>query len=324
MSIEQKIAEILEDATIQEEGDFVKDTEHAEPGSIKQPEVATDVIARTKKQQAKVGATPESGEGKEKPTPGQEGAPRRMVHAEDITVDVSQDVQALVEGEELTEEFKTKAATIFEAAVVTRVREEISKLEEQYDSMLEEELESITEGLVDQVDGYLNYVVEQWMADNELALENGVKLEIMESFMQGMKSLFEQHYIDVPEEKYDALAEAQEELDEMNAKLDALLESNVELTEQIEEMHKAAAIAEAAEGMTAVDTDKFTGLAEELSYDDAMSFKAKLTTIKENYFGKKPTAKVSSVVSDEPVSLNEETEVTGPMAAYLKALNRTK
>jgi hypothetical protein len=242
---------------------------------------------------------------------------------EELKVDVSEDVAALVNGEELTEEFKTKAATIFEAAVVTRVKAEVAKIEEQFDTKLAEQVESLKEGLVEKVDGYLNYVVEQWMTDNELALENGMKTEIMESFVAGMKSLFEQHYIEVPEEKFDVLADLQEEAESTKAKLDEQLAANVELNKQINEMKRVAAIGEFSTGMADTDAEKFQGLAEELAYDDAESFKTKLQTIKENYFGKKTTVSVSSVVTDEPVLLDEETKAVDPvMAGYLKALNK--
>jgi hypothetical protein len=242
------------------------------------------------------------------------------VQPEELTVDVSEDVAALINGEELTEEFKTKAATIFEAAVVTRVKAEIAKIEEEFDTKLAEQVESIKEGLVEKVDGYLNYVVEQWMTDNELALENGMKTEIMESFVAGMKGLFEQHYIDVPAEKLDVLGDLQEEAESTKAKLDEQLAANVELTKQINEMKRVAEIAQFSGDMADTDAEKFKGLAEELAFEDAESFKTKLQTIKENYFGKKVSTTVESVVTDEPVLLDEEKRVDPVMAGYLKAL----
>ena len=240
---------------------------------------------------------------------------------EHLDIDVSEDVAALINGEELSEEFKTKAATIFEAAVVNRVKQEIAKLDEQFETSLAEQVEEIKEGLVEKVDGYLNYVVEQWMTDNELALENGMKSEIMESFITGMKGLFEQHYIDVPEEKFDVLGEMQEEISSVKAKLDEQLASNVELTKQVNEMKRVAAIAESAAGMVDTDVDKFSGLAAELAFEDVDTFKTKLQTIKENYFGKKVSKTVDSVVTDEPVQLSEET-ISPRMAATLRALGK--
>jgi len=292
MSIEQKIAELL-----------------AESKKLKAEEVSTEEV------------TTEEVVSEEVQT--EEVKTEEVVTTEvkeEITVDVSEDVAALINGEDLTEEFKTKAATIFEAAVLGRVKQEAAKLEEAFDAKLAEQVESIKEGLVEKVDGYLNYVVEQWMTDNELALENGMKTEIMESFIAGMKDVFEQHYIDVPEEKFDVLTDMQEQVETTKSKLDEQLATNVELTKQINEMKRVAEIAEFSTGMADTDAEKFKGLAEELAYDDAESFKTKLQTIKENYFGKKVTTTVTSVVTDEPVHLEEEKIVDPVMAGYLKAL----
>jgi hypothetical protein len=245
---------------------------------------------------------------------------------EELKIDVTEDVAALINGEELTEEFKTKAATIFEAAVVTRIKAEVAKIEEGFDAKLAEQVESIIEGLVEKVDGYLNYVVEQWMNDNALALENGMKNEIMESFIAGMKGLFEQHYIDVPEEKYDMLGDLQEHVEIVESKLNEQVQTNVELAKELSEMKRDSAIAEFASNMADMDAEKFRGLAEELAFEDIQSFKTKLQTIKENYFGKKQqtVAVVESVVSNEPAMLAEETTVSPSMSRYLRAFNGVK
>lgn len=240
---------------------------------------------------------------------------------EEFKVDVSEDVAALINGEDLTEEFKTKAATIFEAAVVTRVKAEVAKIEEAFADLLSEKVEEVKEGLVEKVDGYLNYVVEQWMTDNELALENGMKTEIMESFIAGMKNVFMEHYIEVPAEKYDLVGELEEQAEEMKAKLDEQLAANVEMSKQINEMKRVSSIEEFCADLADTDAEKFKGLAEELAYEDVESFKTKLQTIKENYFGKKATADVKSPVTDEPVQLDEEKKTVDPvMAQYLAAL----
>ena len=248
---------------------------------------------------------------------------------DEYKIDVSEDVAALTNGEELSEEFKTKAATIFEAAVVNRVKTEVSKLEEQFDERLVEQVESIKEGLIEKVDGYLNYIVEQWINDNELALENGMKTEILESFVEGMKGVFEQHYIDVPEEKFDVLGDLQEQVQTVESKLNEQLETNVALSKEINTMKRAAAINEFANSMVDTDADKFRGLAEELAFENVDSFKEKLQTIKENYFGKKQTvvesvSSAKSVVTDAPVQLTEETSVNPTMARYLRAFNGVK
>lgn len=246
----------------------------------------------------------------------------------ELKIDVSEDVAALVNGENLSEEFKTKAATIFEAAVVSRVKAEVAALKEEFDlqleQLVEQRTEELREGLIEKVDGYLNYVVEQWMTDNALALENGVKNEIFESFIQGMKGVFESHYVEIPEDKYNVLEEMQDEIEFVKSKLDESVKENIGLKKMLDESHKVKAIQEFTSGMTEVDSEKFADLAEELVYESDESFKKKLQTIKENYFMKKPSTVVNSVVSDEPVQLKEEATVNKTMAVYLKALNGGK
>jgi hypothetical protein len=239
---------------------------------------------------------------------------------------VKEDIDALMNGEELSEDFRAKAETIFEAAVLSRVAAETVRLEEAYESKLLEEVESIKEGLVEKVDGYLGYIVEQWVQENELALESGMKSEIMESFIEGMKSVFAEHYIDVPEEKFDVLGDLQEQVSEITAKLDEQLAKNVEMTKAINEQQRASAIANSASGLTDTDVEKFKALAEELAYEDSDSFGSKLQTIRENYFGKKQsTVNVSSVVTDTPVeSLNETAPIDPSIKKYLAALDNLK
>lgn len=292
MSIEQKIAELVEESKKLQE-------------SQEQIEESAEEIVEESSEEVVAESTEES--------------------VGELRIDVSEDVAALVNGEQLSEEFKTKAATIFEAAVVTRVKAEVAALKEEFDAQLVEQVEQIKEGLVEKVDGYLNYVVEQWMTDNALALESGMKNEIFESFIHGMKGLFEQHYIDVPEEKYDVLGDLQEQLEEVKGKLDEAVEKNISLKKMIDESSKQSAIGEFTSGMTDVEAEKFESLAEELVYEDTESFKTKLQTIKENYFGKKPTSTVvTSVVTDAPVELKEETKLNPAMSMYLKALNGNK
>ena len=310
MSIEQKIAQLLEESKKLE----------AEENSLSEEGLTEEQFQALSEEEQSEYELDEASSCYKKKMEDEEDEKKEV--KEELKVDVSEDVAALVNGEDLTEEFKTKAATIFEAAVVSRVKQEIAKLEEEFDGKLAEQVESIKEGLVEKVDGYLNYVVEQWMTDNELALENGMKTEITESFIAGMKGLFEQHHIDVPEEKFDVLADLQEEAESTKAKLDEQLAANVELTKQVNEMKRIAAIGEFSAGMADTDVEKFNGLAEELAYEDADSFKAKLQTIKENYFGKKVTPSISSVVTDEPVSLTEETTMSPHIAATLRLLGK--
>ena len=240
-----------------------------------------------------------------------------------VKAGVKEDMDALFTGEELTEEFKEKATTIFEAAVMVRINEEVARLEEEFAAKLEEATATQIEGLVEQVDGYLGYIAEQWIAQNELALENGIKSEIVESFINGMKGLFEEHYVDVPAEKYDVLGEMESQISSLEAKLSEQLEANVAMTKQIAESTRAKIVAEAAEGLSAVETEKFEALAEELSFESADSFSTKVKTIRESYFTKQQTTEVKSVVTDTPVeTLTEEKKIDPAMARYLSALTK--
>jgi len=245
---------------------------------------------------------------------------------EEYDLDISEDVAALTNGEELSEEFKAKAATIFEAAVINRVKQEVATLEEEFDARLEEAVAQTQEALVEKVDGYLNYVVETWMVDNELALERGMKSEILESFVSGMKGLFEEHYIDVPEERFDLIGEMEEAIESLNGKLDEQLAVNVEMKKLLDEAARVEIVSESCEGLTDTEKEKFVSLVEELSYENSETFEKKVQTIRENYFTNKATTRssISSVVTDEPVSLNEEKVIPAGMKRYVQALNNLK
>jgi len=248
---------------------------------------------------------------------------KEEVEAEDeMIVDVQEDVDALVNGEDLSEEFKTKAATIFEAAIINRVKAETAKLEEAFEAKLEEAVAESKEGLVEKVDGYLNYVVEQWITQNEIALEHGMKSEILEGFVGGLKGLFEEHYIDIPEEKFDVLGALEEETAELKAKLDEQVAANVELNKVINESKRDEIVKAASANMTETEKEKFLGLAEELAFEDSETFEKKVQTIRENYFNGKTSTNVESVVTDSPVEeLTEEAKPVDPtMARYLNAI----
>lgn len=239
---------------------------------------------------------------------------------------VKEDIDALFNGEELTEDFRTKATTIFEAAVMARVKNEVVRIEEEFESKLAEQVAKNTEGLVEQVDGYLGYVAEQWMAQNEIALERGIKSEILESFVSGMKSLFEEHYIDVPEEKYDLLGEMEDKVSELEAKLNEQVAANIDLSKTIAEAQRTEIVKSLSEGLTDTEAEKFLGLVEELSYEDAASFENKVKTIRENYFTNKQSTVVESVVTDTPVEIlteEKKPQVDPSMNAYLSALTKS-
>ena len=243
-----------------------------------------------------------------------------------IIVDVKEDVDALVNGEDLSEEFKAKATTIFEAAIVSRVKQEVAKLQEEFDARLEEGVAESKEGLVEKVDGYLNYVVEQWIAQNEIALEHGMKSEILEGFVGGLKGLFEEHYIDIPEEKFDVLGALETETAELKAKLDEQVAANVELHKVINESKRDEIVKTAAANMTETEKEKFFGLAEELAFEDSKTFEKKVQTIRENYFNGKSSTTVESIVTDSPVEeLTESTKTVDPqMARYLSAIKQNQ
>ena len=237
-------------------------------------------------------------------------------------LDVSQDVEALVDGEELSEEFKTKAATIFETAIKSKVRSELEKIQEENDKQMEELAETSMTSMVEKVDDYLNYVVEQWMSENELAIERGLKGEIAEDFISGLKVLFEDHYIDVPDEKYDILEANLTKIEELEEKLNKQMEENVQLRKAKGELVKESMIAEIADGMTDTETEKFQSLVDDVEFSDEDSYKEKLQTIKESYFG---TGKVEAKETDtltEEGSQQEVQEVSGQMAQYMKAIKK--
>lgn len=246
--------------------------------------------------------------------------------------DATADVAALVEGENLSEEFKQKAATIFEAAVVSRVKAEVAKLDEKYsasfDTQLEEAVATEVEGLIEQVDGYLSYMAEQWMIDNEIALESGLKTEILEGFVSGLKGLFEEHYIEVPEgatdivtEMESIVSEKEQELQSLAEKLNESEKRNIELSKTLAEKVRADLIEAKCSGLADTDAEKFKGLAAELIFEDKDSFDKKLKVIRENYFDKKTIAPTEPTFITEGAQVTEEKVLSGNMAAYTRALN---
>ena len=304
MSIEQKIADLLEESAKLK---LMEDTAE---------EV---VVLEAKKEEESEEEESETPEEEESETPEEEMPKKKK------TIDVQEDVDALLFGEELDEEFKVKAATIFEAAVMTRVNAEVASLEEAFELRLDEQAKLDKEEIIEKVDGYLGYVVEQWMSDNEIALENGLKSDILEGFVDGMKTLFTEHYIEVPEDRFDIVGDLQEQVNFLETKLDESLESNVSMSKDLNEMARVSITAEYCSAMTDTEVEKFTALAEELVYDSAETYASKLQIIKENYFSKKPTVLVESVVTDSPVQLTEETaHIDSNVARYLETFNRIK
>ena len=236
------------------------------------------------------------------------------------SLDVSDDVNALVDGEELSEEFKTKAATIFETAVKSKVRAELERIQEDNDKVMEDMAESTMNDLVEKVDDYMNYVVEQWMEDNQLAIERGLKGEIAEDFISGLKNLFEDHYIDVPDEKYDILEANLSKIEELEEKLNKQIEENVQLKKQRGELVKESMISDVANGMTDTETEKFQSLVEDVEFSDEDSYKEKLQTIKESYFGA-TEVKTGEVLTEEGTT-ETPVDFSDTMSKYMTAIGK--
>jgi hypothetical protein len=234
---------------------------------------------------------------------------------------IDEDVNALLEGEELSEEFQEKARTIFEAALRSKVSEIKETLEEQYASVLAEEVEEIKTELAERVDAYLEYVSDEWIQENALVIENGLKTEMTESFLQGMKGLFEEHYVSIPEEKYDVLENMVEKLDEMETKLNEQIEKNVSLNKRLAESVADGIFEQVSDGLAATQKDKLASLAESVEFESESEYREKLETLKESYF---PSRKISPSARTETLSegLDSAPEsISGTMASYLKTLS---
>lgn len=241
------------------------------------------------------------------------------------SIDVSADVAALTSGDDsLSEEFKTKAATIFEAAVKSKVKSEIERLEGEYANELTEAKETVKEELTTKVDNYLNYVVEQWMADNELAIEKGIKGEIAEDFIGGLKQLFEDHYIDVPDEKYDILEAKEKELEDLKSKVNELVEKSVEDKTVIDSFTKDEIFESTVDGMADTEKEKMKSLVEDISFEGADAYKKKLDTIKESYFGVKKEAPATNVdaINEDSNDGNTVVDLSDSMSRYTAAISR--
>jgi hypothetical protein len=239
---------------------------------------------------------------------------------------IQEDLKALVESDaSLSEEFKTKAATLFAVAVQTRLAEETQKLEEKYISSLAEEVEGIRSELVEKIDGYLNYVVEQWMEENELAVEQGLRTEIAESFMTQLQQVFAEHYVAVPEGKEDLIDDLASKVDELEEQLSSSTEKSVKLAEEVETLRRAEIIREASGDLAVTEAEKLKSLVENIDAEDAEDFAAKVAIVKEAHFKKESTVTESKAQQlDEDTSLTEETTTSPRMAAYLAAISRTK
>ena len=244
--------------------------------------------------------------------------------AVDLNAAIEEDVNALLSGEDLSEEFKEKAKTIFEASINAKITDIENQLNEQYEKALNEQVEEIKVELTERTDAYLEYVAQEWMEENALQVENGIKTEMTESFMEGMKKLFEEHYVTLPEDKYDVLENMVDKLDEMETKLNEQIEKNVALNQKLGESTAQTIINNVAEGLAVSQKEKLQSLAESVEFESEESYRGKIETLKESYFGQKKTTTTTSA----PQELKEEAAhvepATGAMAAYLDALGRMK
>ena len=236
-------------------------------------------------------------------------------------MDMKEDVAALTDGEDLSEEFKQKASTIFEAAVKAKLVEEIEKLEGEYETKVAEKVEETKSEIVEKVDAYLNYVVEEWMKENELAIEKGLRAEITEDFIGGLKSLFESHYINVPQEKYDVIEAQTAEIEKLKEEVNQTIEKNVELNQAIGQHVRQDIINDVSSDLAETESEKLKGLAESIEYKDAESFRTSVETLKNSYF---PKAKASETESNEVAEQNAGADLSESMAAYTAAISKSK
>ena len=242
------------------------------------------------------------------------------------SIDVSEHVNALVDGEgDLSEEFKSKAATIFEAAVKSKVRSEVERMEDEYKTELEENITATKDELTEKVDTYLNYVVEEWMKENELAIERGLKGEIAEDFISGLKQLFEDHYVDVPDEKYDVLEAQSEKISELEGRINEMMEEQIQSKSENAELVKEQVMSEVSSDLADTEVEKFKGLVEDVDFSNAASYREKLETLKESYF----PAVIPTTLTEEDTFDDVETghaqdiDTSDSMAAYMSAIGRT-
>ena len=236
------------------------------------------------------------------------------------SISVKEDVDALVEGEDLSEEFKAKASTIFEAAVKSKIRPEVERIELEKTQEIAEEHEAFKTELAEKVDGYLDYVVQEWMKENELAIERGLKGEIAEDFITGLKALFEEHYIDVPDEKYDILESQAQKIEELEGKLNETIGKLTEKKQSENALVRESVIKEVSSDLAETQSEKFASLVEDVEFTDKDSFVEKLNTLKENYF---PKSTPSQSLTEENDEGTQEIDISDAMAAYTSAIKRS-
>ena len=300
----------------------VKDVVNAKAMKAEEAEAEEEVIEEEDYSEEDVVAEEDASE--EEVVAEEEETEEEVIEEEEV-IDIEADVQALLEGEELSEEFQDKARTIFEGAIRSKVGEIKEELQEAYAEALVEELDSIKGALTERVDAYLEYVADEWFVENALQVEQGLKTEMTESFLEGMKTLFEEHYVTIPEEKYDVLNSMVDKLDEMESKLNEQIDRNIALNRRLAESTADGVFADVAEGLADTQKEKLATLAENVEFESDTDYREKLETLKESYFPSKTSApKSTSENLSEEVSTDEviSEEVAPRMQAYLDVLSR--
>ena len=250
----------------------------------------------------------------------------KKLKKEDLEIDVKEDIEAIVNGEDLSEEFKTKASTIFEAAVSAKVLSEVNsridELETDYKKEITEAKEEHLSTITEKVDGYLNYVTEEWMKENELAVEKGIRSELVEDFMTGLKNLFTEHYIDIPEEKVDLVDDLFEKVEELEQKLDESINTSVDIKKELAEYKKAETLREVSEDLADTEKEKIGKLADGIDFEDKSQYSEKLEVIKENYFPKQQSETITEELENTEKEQDISESVDPIMSKYASALTR--
>ena len=314
----RKVIESLKDKSIKEVQTFVK--------SISE-DASEDDRDEDKGDSEKIQKKTTPVESKEDETEEEDEDEEEEAKKEAYEIDMTDDIEALVADEDLSEEFKTKAKTIFEAAVATKVKERITEVEAQSQKDTDAAVEEIKEDLTEKVDNYLNYVAENWVTENELAIERGLKSELTEDFINGLKKLFEEHYVEVPEDKFDVVEELAGRLDDTEDKLNEEVAQNISLTQDVEELKREKIISEASKDLADSEQEKLKELTEDVDYEDEEKFQEKVSTLKEAYF----TSKKFEAVSDDsgvassdmdPLSTDEVQNASPNMTGYTAAISK--
>jgi hypothetical protein len=318
-----------QDVELDEEIEEAHDPKNAEAQSVDSVKAAEGKAPTAKKRKgdksnAMAADTLKTGDPDKHTASMQKTSPNTNVKAESIEIDAdfSADLNALVEGEAtLSEEFKDKAATIFEAAVKSHLAEEVNRLEEEYATQLDEQVAGIRNELVEKVDGYLNYVVEQWMEENRLAVEAGLRAEIAEGFMKSLHTVFEEHYIEVPESKIDVVDELAEANAELEEKFNKATEDAMALAEELVQYKRDAIVLEHAHGLAETQVEKLKSLVENVDFESEEAFAKKVATVKESYFSTKTVT--TGDITEETEEGSTPAEVSSMMETYLQAIRKT-